>query len=40
LTRIRFEIVTRRSPKRPFLGFPQMCVKPRKVNALRDGLAW
>ena len=28
--RNRFEIVKRRSPKRPLLVFPQICVKPRK----------
>jgi len=28
----RFESVIRLSLKRPFLAFPQMCVKPRKRN--------
>ena len=32
LDRIRLEIVTRRSPNRPSLVFPQMCVNPRKPD--------
>src|SRR4051794_37103791 len=34
--RIRFEIVMRRSAKRPLLVFPQICVKPKqsKVSGL------
>ena len=32
LARIRLEIVTRRSPNRPSLVFPQMCVNPRKSD--------
>jgi len=30
--RVRLEIVTRLSMKRPLLAFAEMCVKPRKLN--------